>query len=332
MKDVSPLQFAVVREDPGVELDVVDASDAQRILMIASGGCTLLSLLASSSTLHIDAVDPNPSQLDLCRRKLQAWATSFDDDGRLTDDAKPQWGIGHDAEGALHTGGNFETLFQQLRQFLHAFVVDEHDLVAAFANDTVHEFVTSWSSHPYWVVAFELFFSDALLNQMFTPAATQHAPAGSYPSYFRCRLEQALSSSTAGRNPYLQHVFLGHYLDDEHTQWPLFLTTPSPTDAVDRVAFHQTLMQDAPAFGAFDVVTLSNILDWMNDDAKDVLAQRLREEMAAGAWLITRQLNNPTDLADVLGDAFAEDDARSAHWTQHESAAFYERVRVWRKR
>ena len=57
--------------------------------------------------------------------------------------------------------------------------------------------------HRYWPVAFELFFSDQLLNAMFGAAATQHAPPGSYSAYFRGAIEAGLCRPDAAQNYFL---------------------------------------------------------------------------------------------------------------------------------
>ena len=70
-------------------------------------------------------------------------------------------------------------------------------------------------TNAYWPVGFQLFFSDALLNTMFGPDATQHAVPGSYPGYFQGLIERGLLRDDARNNPFLQHIFLGHYMDRE---------------------------------------------------------------------------------------------------------------------
>ena len=68
------IQFAIVREDPAAELTVVDTllrTDA-RVLLVASGGCTALTLGALRPSLRLTLLDANPAQLTLVRQKLAA--------------------------------------------------------------------------------------------------------------------------------------------------------------------------------------------------------------------------------------------------------------------
>ena len=51
MRD-NDVQFAVVREDPMVEAELVRLTKASHVLLITSGGCTALTLQALFPDLH----------------------------------------------------------------------------------------------------------------------------------------------------------------------------------------------------------------------------------------------------------------------------------------
>src|SRR5262249_9212333 len=72
-----PVAFAQVREDPLLDLWVVEhlASDA-RVILIASGGCTAALLTAAPNVARLHLVDPNPAQLALSRLKLRLLQTT----------------------------------------------------------------------------------------------------------------------------------------------------------------------------------------------------------------------------------------------------------------
>lgn len=66
----SELAESQVREDAAIELQVIEQLAQQqehplRVLLVASGGCTALSLLASPDVAQVEAVDLNPAQLHL---------------------------------------------------------------------------------------------------------------------------------------------------------------------------------------------------------------------------------------------------------------------------
>ncbi|MFN5398380.1 MAG: DUF3419 family protein, partial [Pseudanabaena sp.] len=73
---VSEIAFSQVREDPRIELRVIQELAKHqrplRILLVASGGCTALSLLTSPAIAKIEAIDLNPAQLHLVELRRQA--------------------------------------------------------------------------------------------------------------------------------------------------------------------------------------------------------------------------------------------------------------------
>ncbi|MEP0833323.1 BtaA family protein [Microcoleus sp. AS-A8] len=74
----SEIAFSQVREDPKIELRVIEQLQERqghplRVLLVASGGCMALSLLASSAVAQIEAVDLNPAQLHLVELRRQAF-------------------------------------------------------------------------------------------------------------------------------------------------------------------------------------------------------------------------------------------------------------------
>src|SRR2546423_1533016 len=80
----SDVLFSQVREDPLLDLEVARRVAARRgrparVLLIASGGCTAVSLLASEAVAEVHAVDANPAQLHLTALR-QAAALTLDRD------------------------------------------------------------------------------------------------------------------------------------------------------------------------------------------------------------------------------------------------------------
>ena len=71
MRD-NKVQFAVVREDLMVEAELVRLTNANNVLLIASGGCTALTLQALFPDLHITLFDFNSAQLERVREKMSA--------------------------------------------------------------------------------------------------------------------------------------------------------------------------------------------------------------------------------------------------------------------
>ena len=313
----NPIQFAVVREDPAVELTVLSrlALSNARVLLVASGGCTALTLSALQPSLDLTLIDANRAQLDLVERKVAALrehAPGSEQRLRL-------FGVDvDDDDGSLSGCGNFESLFRGLRAGLNDLIMSRGDRRRLILDGTDRKPLLL---NRYWPVVFEMFFGDALLESMFGAEATQHAPRGSYPAYFRRVIERGLARGDAHLNWFLHHVLLGSYLDGA---LPPFLS--HPCDA--RFELVHASMIDAPSFALFDFIQLSNLFDWMNADGIDAIVQRLCAECRPGTVLLLRQLNNRAPVEDALAPAFDVDEALSNGLTRDDRSLFYERILV----
>ena len=196
------LQFAVVREDPKIESDLIrQVSERCNVFLIGSGGCTALSLQSEFPKASITVLDPNPLQIDLIRKKVQTLSE------RDSKSSKTVFGISSDDSTSLTGSGNFESLFRSFRNFVYEFVYSSEDWLGFFTdvNRRVPFEETIFKSK-YWPVAFQLFFSDPLLLAMFGSNAIQYAARGSYPGYFQHVMETGLLSPSAKTNYFLHHI------------------------------------------------------------------------------------------------------------------------------
>jgi S-adenosylmethionine-diacylglycerol 3-amino-3-carboxypropyl transferase len=315
----NPLQFAVVREDPLLDAEVLQRHGCRRALLIASGGCTALALAGLVPDLELTLLDPNPAQLAHVGRKLEVLLGS-DEGERLR-----RFNVEDDDPEGLSECGNFEALFRGLRAFLHDFVWPRDAWRRAFLEPAAARALPEQVfAHPHWPVAFELFFSDALLHSLFGPAATQHAPPGSYPAYFRRLFERGLTRADAGSNPFLHHVFLGHYLGAAEAL-PQFLRRPP---RAPRLSFHQGALDADVDLGGFGFVGLSNVMDWMAPEEADRLLGQVRDQLQPGSVVMWRQLNNTRDLQRLLEGRFTFDEGRQRRLHARDRSLFYSSIHV----
>jgi len=306
-------KFAIVREDPNVELRVSAAISARSVLTVGSGGCTALTLAHQRPELSVTAFDMSSVQLDHVRQKREAVAR-----GDLA-----ALNVGNDASDALNQCGEFEGLFRTLRRFVEEFVASPDELRRFFAGEV--ELSARWFSSRYWPVAFELTFHDAFLHAMFGPAATQHAEPRSYPGYFQRAFERGLCRDDGPRNPFLRHVLLGDY-EAEHAPPYVHARRALPVELVEG-----TLL-DVPELDRFDVISLSNIFDWSDDALVASWARTLCECAKPGSAVIVRQLNNRRELRRFFGDAYVFDDALGDALTTADRSLFYERIEIGYRR
>ncbi len=308
----NPIQFAVVREDPRLEQLLLARHPAQRALLIASGGCTALTLSAALPGLQLTLLDANEAQLNLVRRKVEALTAH----GPGTRERLEAFGVGRDDPHSLAGCGNFESLFRGLRGLLDELALPHHERLRLIREGRPREPLTT---SRYWPVAFALYFSDAMLEAMFGPDATQHAPKGSYPGYFQRALERGLARADAARNPWLHQVLLGCWLPEA---LPEFMLQPCAA----RFEYLHAALADAPRFDRFGLLSLSNLFDWMSSGAVRDVCERLKAECRPGTTVLIRQLNNSAPVEQWLAPAFELDAPLSAELLSADRSLFYERV------
>ncbi len=320
MRD-NPIQFAVVREDPEIEAALVARSSKNaKILLIGSGGCTVLTLRGRFPGLQLDVLDPNAAQIALIQQKVNALSLAS---------ARQDFGVGSEDPVSLTACGNFESLFRCFREFLFEFAAPRERFESFFSGGNDGGFVEGLLSAKYWPVAFDLFFSDSILLAMFGPAAIQHAPRSSYPKYFQNALARGLRAPAAVDNYFLHHIFLGHYLDRPASLPPYLTQDPkAPKAAVD---FIQGFAHDVKDFGKYDLICLSNIFDWMAKEEVAKIAQRLTHEMRKGATVVFRQLNNAADFQKGFGQAIHFDSALGQSLFARDRSLFYSSISVGKK-
>jgi S-adenosylmethionine-diacylglycerol 3-amino-3-carboxypropyl transferase len=318
------LQFAVVREDPRIESELLNRSGPEsNVFLIGSGGCTALTLRGQFPKASITILDPNPKQLDLIRRKVDMLSKT---DVSLRNDS---FGIGADNPESLTSCGNFESLFRTFRDFIYEFVCARDEWLGFFTDPKLRfSFEDRVFKSKYWPVAFKLFFSDSLLVAMFGNGAIQHAPPGSYPGYFQKVFEAGLTRDDARTNYFLHHIFLGHYLDLPACL-PSYLSSPS--HGGNTFEYVEALAQAEPDFSHYDVISLSNIFDWMDTSEVSALANRLSNEMKSGAWLVYRQLNNYNDFRQFLEPTIQFDNSFAKRLLANDRSLFYSSLNIGQK-
>ena len=307
-------KFAVVREDPDVEHALCRRTGAGNALVVASGGCTALTLAAREPVLRVTAFDLSRLQLDHVEAKRRAVARG-DLHALNVDDETTE---------GLNQLGEFESLFRTLRRFVEEMVAPRESLARYFDATTSPEqreaLVQDWFTSRYWPVAFSLTFHDAFLHAMFGGAATQHAEPGSYPAYFQGVFERGLRATGGPANPFLAHVLLGRYLPDRAPDY-VHVRRDLPLELV------QGELPAVPELARFDVVSLSNVFDWSDDALVASWADVLRDALRPGACVVLRQLNNRRDVRRFFA-GFAFDDALGDDLSSRDRSLFYERILV----
>lgn len=319
MRRDNPIQFAMVREDPEIDILILKTcTPIRHALLIASGGCTALSLQKAFPELQITLLDPNAAQLELIQSKVEALQN--------TPDPSSLFNIGVDNPNGLNGRGNFESLFRTFRNFIHEFILNRDELLAMFTEESRFTSLRDeMVSSKYWSAAFDTHFNDGLLTAMFGPQATQHAFRGSYPGYFKSAFERALRAPGAQTNYFLHSIFLGHYLKD----LPLYLSQPVSVDP--HFTYVRGTLDQITDLEKFDFIGLSNIFDWMPEKEVENTVQRLSQEMEEGAVVVYRQLNQNKNFQKLFDASFIFNTSLADELIKIERSFFYSKISIGKK-
>lgn len=313
-----PVAFAQVREDPLLDETLVAMAGAQvRVCMIASGGCTVAALAALPQIDRILCVDPNPAQLALARVKLvllreaepyerlvalghtrgdesvrkAAVIRALERSGQEGAALGPAAMLG--ALGLDHIG-RYERLFAALREALRG--VQAQISVLLQLDDAATQKRCIDPGGDLWP-AIESAFLDVMalpnLVALFGEGATRN-PREAFAVHFLRRLRWALETLPARTNPFLFQMLSDRFADGCVHRW-IGLPRPPRLPAIEWAqGFMVPALRAQPK--AFDLVHLSNILDWLSvDEAHETLAAAAGA-LRPGGRVIVRQLNSSLDI------------------------------------
>lgn len=324
------LMFSQVREDPLLDLDVCRRVAARRgqparVLLVASGGCTAVALLAAPEVAEVHAVDANPAQLHLTALRhaaamhlapaAQRVLLGEGDAGarlalyqelrtHLSPAAREHWDA---REPELAFGpnrvGRFEELFRELARTL--------------AEKSLHD-------------SCQQVFERGKLARIFGEAAVAYSMDRSFADHFEAQLSAALARWPLAQNYFLHQIMKDCYPDES---LPPVLIDGFRAAAArlgpDRLELHHGRFADRlPDLGRFDVIQMSNISDWMPQPELDALLARVRSALNPGGAVIGRRLNGDHVLADFVARHFELDRALSAKLLAADRSFFYREVVV----
>jgi S-adenosylmethionine-diacylglycerol 3-amino-3-carboxypropyl transferase len=347
-----PLGFAQVREDPAIDLAIVDAAGEDvRVVMVASGGCTAAALAASPRVSWIHLVDPNPAQIALSRLKLRLLETAEPSE-RLTllghapaesGDRRKSLETSLDALGASPNifgppdfvaelgpdhAGRYERLFAQLRCELSL----HSDALEALLRlrdpvEQARRVAADTRLGAALEAAFDCVMALPNLVALFGEGATRN-PREPFSSHFIRRTRWVLANQPAAGNPFLAQMLLGRFAPGAEHTW---LCVASPA-RLPSVTWAVGPMVEALAASpeTFDVVHLSNILDWLSPQAAQATLDLARTALRPGGWVIIRQLNSTLDIPD-LGEGFHWRSEVSERLRDGDRSFFYRAIHVGKR-
>lgn len=315
-----PVAFAQVREDPRIDQRLLQEIGREaRVLMIASGGETA-ALVATLLLKNLHLVDMNPAQVSLTRLKLAMLSdTSAADRLRLLGhitmpaeqrDSELQCRM---ADISMHEDvlgprkliaelgpdycGRYEWVFARLRELLAAHHQELSELLSLSEPNgqlKLMDFGTRLGS------ALEHAFIDALelskLIAIFGPDATANRVV-SFAEHFLHQTRQALTWFPAAENPFLHQILLGQF-PGPIWDWMDLPRGMEICPVEFRVGAMEAVLTSLPDQN-YDLIHLSNILDWIQPGQATTLLQQAFRCLSPGGMVVIRQLNSTLDIPAV---------------------------------
>ena len=348
-----PLAFAQTREDPLLDEKVVARLGPKvRVAMISSGGCTVAHLASLPNIISLDLVDPNPAQLALTRLKLLlTQKTSPAERLSLLGHAPmPAKARGERLTAMMHSldlpveilgpldlvaeigpdqAGRYEAAFQELSRGLTDQKSDLESLLR-LTDPSEQARQATPDTHLGQRLDEELDRVLALPNLvgLFGEGAT-HNPVEPFSRHFAGRIRYALATQPASTTPFLWQMLLNRYPENHPAIWQL-----SPEIyRLPAITWHQQFMADhlqSATPGSFDMVHLSNILDWLTPGEARITLDLAWRALRPGGLLFIRQLNSSLDI-QAMGTAFAWLIPEAANLLALDRSFFYRALHLGKK-
>jgi len=355
------LYFAQVREDPLLEIEALQPQAGHTLVVVGSGGCTALSLLAAGAG-QVAAVDLNPVQNVLT--DLKAAAAELGSAGAIAFlggapqpaadrlaayqrvktglgpgalafwDAHPKW-VGR---GVLHVGvterfiGGVTTA---LRLGIHGPARIQRLLACRTLDEQRRFHRDEWDTRR-WRLLFTVLLNRAVFRKTYTPAFFQHVENPSFACHFQGLADHTLTEVPIASNYFAHDMLTGRYPAGTPGGLPPYLT-PEGAAAVasgrDRLTLvdggYTTYLRTLPE-GSVHGFALSNILEWFTPEQVDELFAEAVRVAAPGARLVFRNFVGWTEVPERWRDVVVEDRAIGEALIKGDRSAVQRRIAVCR--
>jgi S-adenosylmethionine-diacylglycerol 3-amino-3-carboxypropyl transferase len=340
------LFFAQVREDPRAELAALCPGPDDEVVVVSSGGCTALSLLAAGAG-RVVAVDLNATQNHLVELKTAAAALGARDAtaflgaqpswrrratyaslrGGLTPAARRYW---DERPRAIDTGvlgaGVSERFIAGVVGALLLAVHPRSRVDRLLACRTLAEqralFEREWSTRR-WRALFALLCNRLMLRTTYPSQFFAHVENPSFALHFRGLAERAITELPVSSNYFLHQMLAGRYPVGVPDGVPPYLSDRGAAVVASergRLALVDGSMTEylrTRPSGSVSAFALSNICEWMTPPEVDALFREVLRTAAPGARLVYRNFVGWTELPawcerivpdDTLGERLSRED------------------------
>ena len=322
------LFFAQVREDPLLEIDALAPLPGARVIVVSSGGCTALSLLASGAG-EVTAVDLNSAQNHLVELKAAALRRlttpeimSFFGVARgtpqrrartyetirpfLSQSAAAYWD-GHQkmlGRGALACGVTEQfigVVAKVVKLFIHGPAAVDRLLSLGSLEEQRDFFATQWNSRR-WRMLFPLLLNRWTFNRAYEPRFFREVENPSFASHFRGLLEHALCDVPVRSNYFLHQILRGTYPTRVPNGVPPYLertgreVVRAKLDSLRLVdGGYAEYLAGCPD-SSVDALAISNICEWLDTGGIDQLFEQIVRVAKPGARFCFRNFVGHTEI------------------------------------
>lgn len=331
-------------EDPQADLDGLRIGSGDDVLAVGASGDNALCFVTAGPR-SVTALDFNPTQNHLLELKLsaietleaedvQAFVGARDVDGRrreffyrqvrpvLSPAAREFWDQSPDLieRGVIHVG-RFEGYLNTFRRWLMPFVHGERTRRRLFEHDSLEsqrEFYRRVWDTRRWRLVFRAFFGKTVMGRLGRdPAFFKYVEVDRVGENFRRRFEHAITEMPTRDNWFLEYMALGAYTDPAR-RLPPYLRPEH--HALLRAKGRETLRLVTGSFeeflptqpdGAFSCYYLSDIFEWMSQEAFHALLREFHRCGRDGGRLTWRNLLVPRGHPEALSDLLEHEPALS---------------------
>jgi S-adenosylmethionine-diacylglycerol 3-amino-3-carboxypropyl transferase len=319
------LYFAQVREDPRLELTAFTDYLDEPIVVVTSGGCTALSLIAAGAT-DVTGVDLNRTQNHVAEFKAVAVArlgprqatavlggspAAPGERARGYQRIRPHLSASARAyfdarltlvtDGILNAGAT-ERLMRLIARAISRLVHPRERMDRLLAQTDLAAqralYDSEWNTSRWWLL-FRLLCNRLVLRRTYDPAFFEHVANPSFARHFHGTAERALRDLPVGDNYFLHFMFRGHftaaarppYLDPASGNW--LAGTEDRLTLVDGGFLNYLRGRPDASIGGF---ALSNICEWLTSAQTDELFAEIVRTAKPEARLVFRNFVGWTDV------------------------------------
>ena len=333
------LLFAQVREDPVLEIDALRVRSGGRYIVVGSGGCTALSMLAGGAG-HVAAVDLNKTQNHVTELKAVAlgvvspWeyqgflgAEPMSGDrrsriyaalrSRLSSSAVHYWDENRESiEGGVLGAGASERFISVLARLVTTCIHPKTRIKRLLEAKSLEEqreiYRNEWNSRR-WRSLFHLLVNRWTFDRTYDPAFFSNVANPSFAKHFHQLFERTICEVPAPTNYFLHFMLTGRYPVTRADGVPPYLD-PAWDPSLEEVA-NSLLIVDGRyedyltscETSSVDGLALSNICEWMDDFSIAALFEEVIRVAKPGAHVCFRNFVGHTEVPERLRGRLVED-------------------------